>query len=211
MADRRTSWTVTRRGRDRPRTARAKRSAGVHADLRAEPAGAGPGRPGWEDAGTPITAEGPLADGEPEGIVPPSPLWPMKMRRHFQWSHLLPHSERAERVREKVGDGDDAVYVIDDGHHHRVIGRDVGATADGCHYSLIGRITTAEHEALSAGRVTAAAAMSAATGLSLFGVVEAGPESNVFLVGSYADIGAVPPEYLPPHGSIDFAEDLDEF
>jgi hypothetical protein len=169
------------------------------------------GAPGWQDAGTPITAEGPLAEGEPEGIIPPSPLWPMKMRRHFQWSHLLPHGERAERVREKVGDGDDAVYVIDDGHHHRVIGRDVGATADGCHYSLIARITTAEHEALSAGRVTAADAMSAATGLSLFGVVVAGPESNVFLVGSYADVGAVPPEFLPPHGPIDFAEDLDEF
>ncbi len=72
----------------------------------------------------------PLEEDEPEGIVPPSPLWAMKDRRHIQW-HLLPSHERHERVRDCVGAGDRAIYVVDDGRHHVMLGRRVGARRGG--------------------------------------------------------------------------------
>ena len=70
----------------------------------------------------------PLEEDEPEGIVPPSPLWAMKDRRHIQW-HLLPSHERHERVRDCLGAGDWAIYVVDDGRHHVMLGRRVGRVA----------------------------------------------------------------------------------
>jgi hypothetical protein len=163
------------------------------------------------DAGTPITADGTLAEGEEDGLIPPSPLWPMKMRRHFQWSHLMPHDEQAERLRLKVGEGDDAVYVIDDGHHHCIVGRDVGTTPEGCHYSLLSRLGRNQLADLQAGRLSASAALLAGRGLSLYGVIDDGPASMVFLVGSYASPNDVPSDFLPPSPPIAFSEDLDEF
>ncbi len=67
----------------------------------------------------------PLEEDETEGVIPPSPLWAMKERRHEQWFHL----GHPERIRACVGTGDAAVYAIDDGSHHCMIGRRVGATA----------------------------------------------------------------------------------
>jgi hypothetical protein len=161
------------------------------------------------DAGTPITEMGPLAEGETEGVIPPSPLWPMKVHRHFQWSHLLPHGERHERVRRAVGSGDDTVYLVDDGHHHRVVGRHVGSTADGASYSLVARITTATADGLAGGETTARDAILGGTGLALYGVVEDGPASNVFIITTYGRPEDVPDEYLPPHAPLRFTRDLD--
>ena len=95
-----------------------------------------------ETAGTtfPVTAPvnaTPLEEDEPEGVIPPSPLWAMKERRHEQWPHLFGHPDR---IRACIGSGDAAVYAIDDGKHHCMIGRRVGATTDGCVYSLVARI-----------------------------------------------------------------------
>ena len=94
--------------------------------------------PGTEDQAFPVTAPEnatPLEEDEPEGTIPPSPLWAMKERRHEQLLHLFGHPHR---IRVRIGSGDAAVYVIDDGPRHCMIGRRVGATADGCVYSLIG-------------------------------------------------------------------------
>ena len=70
----------------------------------------------------------PLSEDEPEGTVPASPLWAMKERAHGG-IHLFGHPAR---IRACAGTGDAAVYAIDDGPHHCMIGRPVGATTDGC-------------------------------------------------------------------------------
>ena len=77
----------------------------------------------------------PLEEDEPEGTVPPCPLWAMKLRRHIHGP--LPLHERHQRVRDKVGDGDNTVYVIDDGAHH-VMGWGVGSVRSRarCEYCL---------------------------------------------------------------------------
>ncbi len=64
----------------------------------------------------------PLEEDEPEGIIPPSPLWAMKDRRHEQWV-MFGH---ADRVRSRFGTDDGTVYAIDDGKHHCMIGRGWG-------------------------------------------------------------------------------------
>ncbi len=84
--------------------------------------------PGTEDLTFPVTAPEnatPLEEDEPEGVIPPSPLWAMKERRHEQLLHLFGHPHR---IRVCVGSGDAAVYAIDDGTRHCMIGRRVGAT-----------------------------------------------------------------------------------
>ena len=169
-----------------------------------------PGAVGAGDAGTPITESGPLAEGEPEGIIPPSPLWAMKVARHFQWTHLLGGDEGPSRIRQRVG-GDDPLYAIDDGHHHCIVGRHLGQTADGCSYSLVARIPKDRFEALVAGSLSPRDALTQGKGRAVYGVVEDGPASNVFLVGTFGSGTAVPDEYLPPHPPIDFAADLDDF
>jgi len=161
------------------------------------------------DVGTPITPEGALAVDEPEHIIPPSPLWAMKLHRHFQWSHLLPHDQRHDRVRLAVGSGNDIVYLMDDGHHHRILGRHVGTTADGTGYSLVARITTAATEALVAGQSSPRQAILDGKGLALYGVAEDGPASNVFIVTTYGEAADVPEEYLPPNPTLRFTEGLE--
>ena len=64
----------------------------------------------------------PLSEDEPEGTVPASPLWAMKERAHGSL-HLFGHPAR---IRACVGTGDAAVYAIDDGPHHCMIGRRSG-------------------------------------------------------------------------------------
>lgn len=150
----------------------------------------------------------PLAEGEPEGAVPHSPLWAMKDRRHEQWHHPLGH---AERVRQAIGDGDETVYVIDDGVHHRMLGRQIGGSPDGCIYSLVGRITRRTHEALVDGSIDGRHAFLAAHELGVDGTVEepAGAHvANLFDVAYYDRPEDVPAEYLPPSPFIDFAEPL---
>ncbi len=147
----------------------------------------------------------PLEEGEPEGVVPPSPLWAMKERRHEQWPHLFGHPDR---IRAQVGSGDAAVYVIDDGKRHCMIGRQVGATADGCVYSLVARITKETYEALSSGSIDGRQAFLAATQAGLSGTADAPGVSNIFDVDFYQHPEEIPVEYLPPAAFIQFAKDL---
>ena len=146
----------------------------------------------------------PLGEDEPEGVIPPSPLWAMKERRHEQFFHF----GHPERIRACMGDGDAAVYVIDDGSHHCMIGRRVGATLDGCVYSLVARVSRGTYEALSSGAITGQEAFLDAHECGLSGTVEEPGVSNVFDVDYYQHGEDVPAEYLPPAPFMEFAKDL---
>jgi hypothetical protein len=147
----------------------------------------------------------PLEEDEPEGVIPPSPLWAMKDRRHEQWPHLFGHPDR---IRACVGAGDAAVYAIDDGKRHCMIGRRVGGTADGCTYSLTARISKDTYESLASGTTDGKHAFLAGIDAGLSGIVEAPGVSNVFDVDFYQRAEDIPAEYLPPAPFIDFAKDL---
>lgn len=156
----------------------------------------------------PVTAPAnatPLEEDEPEGTIPPSPLWAMKDRRHEQWTHLFGHPDR---IRAALGTGDATVYAIDDGRHHRMIGRRVGATGDGTVYSLVGRVTKDTYERLSSGAIDGRQAFLEASDVSLLGTAEAPGVSNVFDVDFYSTPAEIPTAYLPPAAFIQFAEDL---
>jgi hypothetical protein len=162
---------------------------------------------GTEDWVFPVTAPEdatPLEEDEPEGTVPPSPLWAMKDRAHGG-IHLFGHPAR---IRTGVGAGDAAVYAIDDGPHHCMIGRRVGATTDGCVYSLIGRVDLSTWQELHRGMIDGRAAFMAAHELGLSGTIEADGVSNVFDVDWYDGPDDVPADYLPPSPFRSFAEDL---
>jgi hypothetical protein len=164
--------------------------------------------PGTEDLAFPVTAPEnatPLGEDEPEGVIPPSPLWAMKERRHEQLLHLFGHPHR---IRARVGEGDAAVYVIDDGTRHCMIGRRVGATLDGCVYSLVARVAKDTYESLAAGSIDGREAFLAATEAGLSGTVEDPGVSNVFDVDFYQHPDEIPDEYLPPSPFLAFAEDL---
>ena len=146
----------------------------------------------------------PLEEDEPEGVIPSSPLWAMKERRHEQWFHF----GHPERVRACVGTGDAAVYVIDDGSHHCMLGRRVGATLDGCEYSLIARVGKDTYESLASGAIDGRHAFLAAHEAGLSGTVEAPGVSNIFDVDFYQHPDEIPEEYLPPSPFIEFDRDL---
>jgi hypothetical protein len=146
----------------------------------------------------------PLEEEEPEGVVPPSPLWAMKERRHEQFFHL----GHPERIRACIGSGDAAVYAIDDGSHHCMLGRPVGATLDGCVYSLVARVRKATYTSLASGAIDGRQAFLDATEAGLSGTVEAPGMANVFDVDFYQQPSDIPEAYLPPSPFIEFAEDL---
>jgi len=152
-------------------------------------------------------ASTPLDDDEPEGIIPNAVLWPMKDRRHTQW-HLLPHSERHDRLRQIIGSGTLSVYVIDDGKSHATVGRLVGSAPDGAQYSLIGRITREELAAVTA---NPAQAFDNAAELLLVGVVEEEEikSSNIFDVARYNAVDEIPADYLPGSPLHKFRGDLE--
>jgi hypothetical protein len=152
----------------------------------------------------------PLEEDEPEGVVPPSPLWAMKDRRHIQW-HLLPGHKRHERIRDSIGSDDEAIYVIDDGAHHVMLGRRVGARPGECEYCLIGRAPLQRYEDLRRHSLSPDDAFADATELTLCGisVSESVLSSNVFDVARYAGLDDIPVEYRPGAPFITFAADLE--
>jgi hypothetical protein len=163
--------------------------------------------PATAGATFPVTAPEdatPLEEDEPEGVIPPSPLWAMKDRRHEQWFHF----GHPERIRVCLGSGDAAVYAIDDGSHHCMIGRRVGATLDGCVYSLVARVTRSTYDQLASGAIDGRQAFLAGSDAGLSGTVEAPGVSNIFDVDYYEHAEEIPDEYLPPSPFIEFVEDL---
>lgn len=146
----------------------------------------------------------PLEEDEPEGIIPPSPLWAMKDKRHEQWV-MFGH---ADRLRKRFGTDDATVYVIDDGKHHCMIGRRVGATLDGCIYSLVARIDRVTYVSLEADAITAQDAFARSREPALVATAEGDGVSNLFDVDNYRHPDDIPVQYLPPHAFIEFAHDL---
>lgn len=147
----------------------------------------------------------PLEDDELDGTIPPAVLWAMKDHRHEQFFHPFGHPNR---LRARVGDDDAAVYVIDDGGRHCMLGRRVGATRDGCTYTLVGRVRRGAYDDLVAGRIDGWGAFLAAQEVALLGTGEESGMANVFDVDRYRHPDDIPEEYLPPAPAIDFAEDL---
>ncbi len=152
----------------------------------------------------------PLEDDEPEHTIPPSPLWALKDRRHIHW-HLLPSHDRHDQIREQLGTGDDAMYAVDDGRRHVMLGRRVGSSPSGCEYCLVGRISMERLEQLRAGEAALVDSFSTAVDLQLCGVVdeEAIATANVLEIALYDSIADVPEEYLPGAPYLSFPGDLE--
>jgi hypothetical protein len=150
-----------------------------------------------------------LDEDEPEHTIPPAPLWAMKERRHIQW-HLLPAHERHDRIRECLDADDYTLYCIDDGRHHAMIGRRVGASPSGCEYTLLGRISRQRYEELRDEVVLLVNCFDTATEIGLVGVAieEDIRSSNVFDVANYDSIDDVPDEYRPGSPFQHFSQDL---
>lgn len=165
--------------------------------------------PGAMGIGAPVidpTQSTPLEDDESPGDVPPGPLWAMKDRRHF---HLLPEHRGAKRIRTCLGVGDNAIYVIDDGHVHCMICRRVGASPDGCTYYLVARIALEQFHVRASGEHPLNDIFSSAHDLELCGVFEDATDvSNIFPVQHFEHATDVPNEYLPPNPFIEFSQDL---
>ncbi len=147
----------------------------------------------------------PLGD-EPEGTVPATPLWALKERRHGT-AHLFGHPARLRAV---AGTGDAAVYAVEDGADHCMIGRVVGSEPGGCTYSLVARVDRSTWDALAAGRIDGRAAFAASTDAGLSGTVEGGGAGlgNVFDVDWYPSPADIPAEYLPPSPAVAFTAPL---
>ena len=152
----------------------------------------------------------PLEEDEPEHTIPPGPLWAMKERRHIQW-HLLPAHEQHERIRECLEADDFTLYCIDDGGHHAMVGRRVGASPSGCEYSLIGRISRQRYEELRDEVVLLVNCFDTATEVRLCGVAveEDIRSSNIFDVAVYDSIEDVPADYRPGSPFHHFPQDLE--
>ena len=151
----------------------------------------------------------PLSDDEPEGVIPASPLWAMKNRRHGQW-HLFHHGH-PDRLRVAEGQGADVVYVMDDGRDHVMFGRRVGSSPSGCQYCLVGRAPRDVFEALHAHQLSPQDAFGQAHELALCGVVDVGEvrTGETFDVASYEAAADIPREYLPGSEPIAFPSDID--
>jgi hypothetical protein len=145
----------------------------------------------------------PLESDEPEGGVPPSPLWAMKYLRHGRiGSPSGDHESGGIRWSGAGRDGDPGIFVIDDGDDHCMVARLVGASPDGCTYCLVARIKRLDFEDVRAGWAEPTELFSGGKEFTLCGVVE-GPVSNVIRVAGYRRYKDVPVEYLPPSGFID--------
>jgi hypothetical protein len=89
-----------------------------------------------------------------------------------------------------------------------MLGRAVGATTDGCVYSLTTRVPIDVYTELAAGRIDGRQAFLAGSDAGLSGTVDEPGLSNVFDVDFYAHPTDIPEQYLPPSPFIQFAEDL---
>ena len=150
----------------------------------------------------------PLEEADPESPIPPPALWAMKYRRHL---HLALTRRDEDRLRARLGEGDGAVYVIDDGGKHNMVSRLVGADEEGSTYCLVGRITGEIYDRCATGDSPTEAIFSQARDLALCSVFAA-PDavSNVLVVEKYPTVDDVPPEYLPPQPFVEFRDDGSE-
>jgi hypothetical protein len=140
----------------------------------------------------------PLEERDDESVIPPFALWAMKYKRH---GHLFSRAE--VEIRERYGSGDHAVYVIDDGRKHCM----VGTSSDGCTYCFVAQITVATYEELLNDGDAVDDVFANSREPALVVVYEAEEAvSNVSLVRTFAGIDEVPVAYLPPGPPIVFTE-----
>jgi hypothetical protein len=175
---------------------------------------------GSEEVGEPVAhsddaevdVPGATADtGQPEVELPPgedeiasAPLLAMETRMHSP-RRLEPGEEG--RIRRRWGDDADAVYVIDDGPNHCMVGRWVGQAPD-CAYCLVARISLEQYEDIEVGELDWSEAFSDSRDISLCGVVdEEEAASNVFLVQHYRRPRDVPVDYLPGSPVLEFTDE----
>jgi hypothetical protein len=127
----------------------------------------------------------------------------MKFHRHLRVGH-----RDDEQIREVLGEGNEAIYVIDDGPKHCMIGRLVGSSADGCTYCLVANSDIGVYWSYAEGGLALGELFSRTRHLSLCAVYEGdqGP-SNVVEVERFSHARDVPPEYLPPHPPIEFSDE----
>ena len=142
----------------------------------------------------------PLDDQEHGDAIPPAPLWAMRSRAH---GRRLPPDDPGF-VAASTGAGDEAVYLMDDGPKHCMIGRRVGRSPDGCVYCLVARITMGHARDLVDEEAAPAEAFADAHDIALCGVYSADRASNVILVQHYRHLSDVPADYLPPSPFIEF-------
>jgi hypothetical protein len=144
---------------------------------------------------TPLESEG----EHEEGSIPRFASWSM---RYLQHSHFLNRPEI--EIRARFGEGENAVYVVDDGRKYCLVCRQVGSDSDGCTYALVAQVTITSYENLVDGAPTLSAFLTARS-WSLCAVYEAvDAVSNVAVVETYSTIDEVPVEYLPPHPPVEF-------
>jgi hypothetical protein len=128
----------------------------------------------------------------------------MEDRRHSTWR---PSSEEDGEIRCGLDSGDRAVYVVDDGRDHCMIGRLVGRDSDGCVYCLVARISLGRFKDLRDGDVPLEQAFADARDISLSAVFEGDPASNVVNVQHYRGARDVPLDYLPTSPFLEFTDD----
>jgi hypothetical protein len=161
--------------------------------------------PGLRGSPTPVfvpKTSTPLETEDSDGAMPTFALWTMKYLQH---GHLFSKAESV--LRESYGDGDHAVYVMDDGRKHCLISRLVGTSREGCVYPLVGRITIESYERLVDDHTLTDRIFEEAEDLCLCAVFEAREAvSNVSVVRSFASVDEVPPEYLPPGPTLQFTD-----
>ncbi|HWE66440.1 MAG TPA: hypothetical protein VG298_07335 [Acidimicrobiales bacterium] len=134
-----------------------------------------------------------------DGPIPRFALWSMRYLGH---SHFLNRPEI--EIRQRFGEGVNAVYVMDDGRKYCLVCRQVGSGPDGCTYALVAQVTISSYENLVDG-APVLSVFSAARSWSLCAVYEAvDAVSNVAVVETYRTVDEVPVEYLPPHPPVEF-------
>ena len=143
-------------------------------------------------------------DTEPEPAIPRVVLWAMEDRRHSSWR---PDSEEDGEIRCRLGSGDRAIFVTDDGRDHCMIGRLVGHDVDGCVYCLVARITLDRFKDLRDGNAPLEQAFAGARDISLSAVFESDSASNVVDVQHYRRAQDVPADYLPPTPFLEFTDE----
>ena len=154
-------------------------------------------------------SDNPLEDHDVDGDIPEVPLLALKEHRHTQWSKMLGVGGHLP-LRLEIGDGPHAIYAIDDGKHHAVIGR-VVATSPSCSYVLVGRISMDELQSLVDERTSTDAAFDGASELALLGValVTSVASTNIFTVDRYSDAAEIPADFAVGQGPVVLAADLD--
>lgn len=143
------------------------------------------------------------SDASSEEAIPASLLWAIKDRKHH---HRLFEPTEPGYVRTGAGDADPALYFVDDGLDHCMVGRLVGSSSDGCEYCLVARISSYRCEELLNAVIAVDEAFSEARDICLCCVFRDDRTSDVTVVEHYRHAADIPREYLPPSPFIEFTD-----